>query len=85
MIIPVKFHTWTCLNFVDRKDSYYPWNFDPSDGYDFVGVASHEMAQAPGFVSGVDFLNDNVGAGNESEFWAAYNPLDLIIRGIRRK
>ena len=40
------------------------WDFDPSDGItagqlDFVGVATHEIGHALGFLSGVDVLDTN--------------------------
>ena len=40
----------------------FTWDFDPSNGitagaYDFVGVATHEIGHALGFVSGVDTLD----------------------------
>jgi hypothetical protein len=62
------------LNLVDRWDTTvdgsvsfsnaYNWDFDPSNGIDanaidFVGVATHEIGHALGFVSGVDTLDGN--------------------------
>lgn len=42
----------------------FTWDFDPSNGitpgaYDFVGVATHEIGHALGFISGVDVLDGN--------------------------
>jgi hypothetical protein len=44
--------------------SNFSWDFDPSNGidadkYDFVGVATHEIGHALGFISGVDVLDGN--------------------------
>ncbi len=42
----------------------FSWDFNPNDGvtagaYDFVGIATHEIGHALGFVSGVDILDIN--------------------------
>ncbi len=42
----------------------FAFDYDPSDGitagqYDFVGVATHEIGHALGFISGVDVLDGN--------------------------
>ena len=42
----------------------FTWDYDPSDGitagaYDFVGIATHEIGHALGFISGVDILDIN--------------------------
>lgn len=42
----------------------FSWDYNPSDGitagaYDFVGIATHEIGHALGFVSGVDILDIN--------------------------
>ena len=42
----------------------FTWDFNPSDGvannaFDFIGVATHEIGHALGFVSGVDILGYN--------------------------
>jgi hypothetical protein len=47
---------------VVELSSSYAWDFNPDDGitggtYDFVGVATHEIAHALGFISGVDDLD----------------------------
>jgi PEP-CTERM motif len=44
--------------------SNFAFDYDPSDGisagqYDFVGIATHEIGHALGFVSGVDVLDGN--------------------------
>jgi hypothetical protein len=58
------------------------WDFDPSDGIaanrvDFVGVATHEIAHAMGFFSGVDSV-DRYGSPNGPGRLAANGgPLDI--------
>ena len=42
----------------------FTWDFDPSNGitagaFDFVGIATHEIGHALGFISGVDILDIN--------------------------
>lgn len=42
----------------------FNWDFDPTDGitagaFDFVGIATHEIGHALGFISGVDILDGN--------------------------
>jgi hypothetical protein len=42
----------------------FSWDYNPNDGitagaYDFVGIATHEIGHALGFVSGVDTLDGN--------------------------
>lgn len=52
---------------VDASISFsnaFTWDFDPTDGitagaFDFVGVATHEIGHAMGFISGVDILDIN--------------------------
>ena len=42
------------------------WDYDPTDGvsgYDFIGVATHELGHVLGFRSGVDDLDSCFGAG----------------------
>lgn len=44
--------------------SNFTWDFDPKNGitggaFDFVGVATHEIGHALGFISGVDVLDTN--------------------------
>ncbi len=59
----------------------FTWDFDPSDGidvgaYDFIGVATHEIGHALGFVSAVDVLDINGGNFAHTAYWT--NPLDLF-------
>ena len=58
-------------------NSDFTWDFNPADGitagsYDFVGIATHEIGHALGFVSGVDVLDTNSpgtgGPFNDSAF-----------------
>ncbi|MFO0842136.1 MAG: NF038122 family metalloprotease [Gemmataceae bacterium] len=52
---------------VDASISFsnlFTWDFDPSNGinagaFDFVGIATHEIGHALGFISGVDILDIN--------------------------
>lgn len=63
----------------------YGWDFDPRDGidagqFDFVGVATHELGHALGFISGVDLLDlppDNGVPGAEDDY-IAVTTLDLF-------
>jgi hypothetical protein len=71
--------------------SAFNWDFDPTDGispglYDFVGVATHELGHAMGFVSSVDdfdYFAEPDGPGKTSlhelqvNQYAWLNPLDL--------
>ncbi|MDL2355955.1 MAG: NF038122 family metalloprotease [Pseudomonadota bacterium] len=60
----------------------FTWDFNAADGvdanaYDFVGVATHEIGHALGFISGVDILDGNR-AGNYSDAAFTYiAPTDL--------
>lgn len=61
--------------------SNYSWDYDPSDGitpgsFDFVGVATHEILHALGFVSGVDILDANPTL--DLNPYAVWRPLDLF-------
>ena len=53
--------------------SNFTWDFDPTDGitagaYDFVGVATHELGHAMGFISGVDGLDGSGGNDDDTDF-----------------
>jgi hypothetical protein len=61
----------------------FTWDFDPSNGinsdaFDFIGVATHEIGHALGFVSGVDTLDLNrAGAFSDAAF-TYIAPADLF-------
>jgi hypothetical protein len=63
--------------------SAFTWDFDPTDGvgstaFDFIGVATHEIGHALGFVSGVDTLDLNR-SGNIPDWAFTYiAPADLF-------
>lgn len=58
----------------------FTWDFDTSNGvtgYDFVGVAAHEIGHALGFVSGVDLLDYNSSGFYYNDFNFLPSTLDL--------
>jgi hypothetical protein len=62
----------TCDAFI-QFNSNFAFDYDPSNGigagsYDFVGVATHEIGHALGFVSGVDVLDYNFGPFRDDQF-----------------
>ena len=66
-----------------RFNSNFNFDFDPTNGisggqYDFVGVATHEIGHALGFVSGVDYVDSNVSSGHTSTQFAWASTLDLF-------
>lgn len=62
--------------------SNFTWDFDPINGidggaFDFVGVATHEIGHAMGFVSGVDTVDFLHGSGTNLNGFAVFSVLDL--------
>jgi PEP-CTERM motif len=64
----------------------FTWDYDPSDGitagaYDFVGIATHEIGHALGFISGVDVLDNPANSappGNPANAFTFVSSLDLF-------
>jgi hypothetical protein len=61
----------------------FAWDFNRNDGitagaFDFVGIATHEIGHALGFMSGVDFLDRNSAAGYTDRQLDYVTPLDLL-------
>jgi hypothetical protein len=66
----------------------FTWDYNPNDGitpgaYDFVGIATHEIGHALGFISGVDILdinspNPSTPGPFNSDLFTYVAPLDLF-------
>jgi PEP-CTERM motif len=66
----------------------FTWDYDPTDGisagaFDFVGIATHEIGHALGFISGVDILdinspNPTTPGPFNSDLFTFVNTLDLF-------
>jgi PEP-CTERM motif len=67
-----------------RFGTAFTWDYDPSNGisagaFDFVGIATHEIGHALGFVSGVDILDINSsGTFFNADQFTFVNSLDLF-------
>lgn len=65
-------------------DSGAVWDFDPSNGIsrghrDFLGVATHEIGHALGFLSGVDSLDlTSDGVFQPDDYFTFVSPMDLF-------
>ena len=85
----------TTLDATVSFSSNYAWDFDRSNGitsgtYDFVGVATHELAHTMGFLSGVDTVDfvsapngDAQVLGTNLDPYRVFTVLDLYRRGAR--
>lgn len=74
--------TATCDAGIQFGDAF-TWDYDPSNGisagaYDFVGIATHEIGHALGFISGVDVLDGNGNGNFSSNAFTFVNTLDLF-------
>lgn len=63
--------------------STFKWDFNPEDGvdsdaFDFIGVATHEIGHALGFISGVDILDGNLTGNYSDEAFTYIAPTDLF-------
>lgn len=63
--------------------SLFTWDFDPTNGvdanaFDFIGVATHEIGHALGFVSGVDTLDANRNGNFSDAAFTFIAPADLF-------
>ncbi|XHR98919.1 hypothetical protein ACFB49_05130 [Sphingomonas sp. DBB INV C78] len=67
-------------------NSDFAFDYDPTDGisvgeYDFVGIATHEIGHALGFISGVDILDINsppLGGPFLADQFVFVSPLDMF-------
>jgi len=65
----------------------FTWDFDSSNGitagaFDFVGIATHEIGHALGFVSGVDVLDGNGTGSFSSAAFTFVSTLDLFRHSV---
>lgn len=67
-----------------RFGTAFTWDYDPTNGitagaFDFIGIATHEIGHALGFVSGVDTLDINSsGTFFNADQFTFVNSLDLF-------
>ena len=85
----------TTLDATVSFSSNYAWDFDRSNGitsgtYDFVGIATHELAHTMGFLSGVDTVDfvsapngDAQVRGTNLDPYRVFTVLDLYRRSAR--
>ncbi|MCA1248680.1 NF038122 family metalloprotease [Massilia sp. MS-15] len=61
----------------------FAWDFDPTDGitagaFDFIGVATHEIGHALGFISGVDTMDLNRNGAFQDFQFTFISPADVF-------
>ncbi len=74
--------TGTCDASIVFSNSF-SFDYNPNDGiaagqYDFVGIATHEIGHALGFISGADIIDGNAGLFPASTLRQYTTPLDLF-------
>ena len=62
-------------------NSSFSFDFNRTDGiqgFDFIGIAAHEIGHALGFISGVDFVDYYAHLGMSTDGYIYVEPLDLL-------
>jgi hypothetical protein len=88
-LAPTLATTGNCATACDASITFgtaFTWDYNPNDGittgaYDFVGIATHEIGHALGFISGVDLLDINsppVNGPFTADQFTFVNSLDLF-------